>query len=276
MHAIDEEAFTAFEAAGWDERAAAYDDFFGPITSRLVGPLLDAVASGSGMRVLDVASGPGHATARAAARGASVVGVDIAEGMVTLASRLHPQLDFRVGNADALPFADESFEALVANFLLQHLARPERAAAEFFRVLVPGGRLALTAWDVPERCRLFGVFFDAVAEVGAEPPKELPVGPPIFRFSDERELVRLLGEQGLDNIEVETISFSQTVSSPDQLWLGFMAGTLRTAALVHSQTRKTQQQIRATFDRLLQPYRSRDRLGIPLVVKLASATKPPG
>jgi SAM-dependent methyltransferase len=181
---IDEEAFAAFEAAGWNGRAAAYDDFFGPITSRLVDPLLDAVAAGPGVRLLDVASGPGHAAARAAGRGASVVGVDIAEGMAALASQLYPRLDFRVGNAEALPFSGDWFGALVANFLLQHLARPEKAIGEFFRVLAPGGRLALTVWDVPERARLFGVFFDAVATVGAEPPKELPLGPPLFRFCD--------------------------------------------------------------------------------------------
>jgi ubiquinone/menaquinone biosynthesis C-methylase UbiE len=271
---MDEEAFTAFEAAGWSGRASAYDDFFGPITSRLAEPLLDAVGAGPGVRVLDVASGPGHAAARAAERGASVVGVDIAEGMVRLASRLHPKLDFRLGNAEALPFLDQSFGAVVGNFVLQHLVRPEQAAAEFFRVLVPDGRLALTVWDVPERTRLLGVFIDAVAEVGAQPPKELPTGPPPFRFSDQGELVRLFREQRFTAIEVETISFSQAVSSPDELWQGFLGGTLSAAALVHSQTEDKQHEIRAAFARLLQPYRLRDRLEIPAVVKLVAATKP--
>jgi SAM-dependent methyltransferase len=271
--AIDQEAFTAFEAAGWGSKASAYDDFFGPITGRLVEPLLDAVGAGPKVRVLDVACGPGHAAASAAERGASVVGVDIAEGMVTLASRLHPQLDFRLANAEALPFSDASFEAVVANFLLQHLARPEQAVAEFFRVLVPGGRLALTVWDVPERARLFGVFIDAVAEVGAEPPKELPVGPPRFRFSDEHELARLLRAQRLAAIDVETITFSQPLSSPDELWQGILAGTLAASAIVRSQSEAMQPQLRAAFDRLLQPYQAQDRLEVPAVVKLAAATK---
>jgi 2-polyprenyl-3-methyl-5-hydroxy-6-metoxy-1,4-benzoquinol methylase len=76
---IDLDAFTAFEAAGWDAKAAGYDDFFGRITGRLVEPLLDAVAVRRGARLLDVATGPGYAAAQAAERGASVVGVDIAE-----------------------------------------------------------------------------------------------------------------------------------------------------------------------------------------------------
>jgi SAM-dependent methyltransferase len=195
--------------------------------------------------------------------------------MVTLASQLHPQLEFRVGNAEALPFPDDSFQVLVANFLLQHLPRPEQAAAEFFRVLLPGGRLALTVWDVPERNPLIGVFIEAVAEVGAEPLNEVPIGPPPFRFSDEHELVRLFREQRFVDINVETITLSQTVASPDEFWRGFLAGTLSAAALVRSQTEDLQHRLRITFDRLLQPYRLGDRLELPLVVKLASATKPP-
>lgn len=271
---VDGEAFTAFEAAGWGKRAAAYDDFFGPITGRLVDSLLDAVDAGPGVRVLDVATGPGHAAAQAAERGASVVGVDIAEGMVTRASQSYPQLDIRVGNAEALPFRADSFDAVIGNFVLQHLPNPEKAASEFSRVLVPGGRLALTVWDILERTRLFGVFFDAVAEAGAEPPREQPTGPPLFRFSDEEELGRLLREHGLTDIKIKTITFSKTLSSPDELWQGILAGTLGALALVRAQTEDIQQQIRAAFDRLLQPYQSGDRLEVPAVVKLAAAAKP--
>jgi ubiquinone/menaquinone biosynthesis C-methylase UbiE len=262
--------------AGWGLKAAGYDYFLGQVTSRLVEQLLDAVDARRGMRMLDVATGPGYAAARGAERGASVVGVDIAEAMVTIAGRLHPQLDFRVGNAEALPFPDSSFDAVVGNFAMLHLARPEAAAAEFFRVLAPGGRLALTVWDVPERTRLFGVFLDAVAEAGAEPPEEIPVGPPFFRFSNQQEFARLLRDQRLEGIHVETITFSQTVSSPDELWRGLLAGTVRTSALIQRQTDEMQRQVHAAFDRGVQPYRLGDRLELPVSVKLASATKPIG
>jgi ubiquinone/menaquinone biosynthesis C-methylase UbiE len=175
---IDPDAFNAFEAAGWHAKAAGYDDFFGEITGRVVEPLLDAAAVGPGDRVLDVATGPGYAAAVAAERGARVVGVDVAEGMLELARRLHPGLDFRPGSAEELPFPDWSFDAVVGNFVMLHLGRPEQAAAEFARVLVPGGRVALTVWDVPSAARFLGVFLDAVAEAGASPPDEIPVGPP--------------------------------------------------------------------------------------------------
>ena len=60
---VDLDAFDAFEAAGWEERAVAYERFFAPIADRVVGPLLDAASVGAGTRVLDVATGPGWVAA---------------------------------------------------------------------------------------------------------------------------------------------------------------------------------------------------------------------
>ena len=71
---VDPDAFDAFEAAGWEEKAVAYERFFDEITDRVVGPLLAAASVGVGARVLDVATGPGWVAARAAERGASVPG----------------------------------------------------------------------------------------------------------------------------------------------------------------------------------------------------------
>jgi SAM-dependent methyltransferase len=271
---VDADAFNAFEARGWEKRAAGYEGFFGAITTRLAEPLLDAAAVGTGARVLDVACGPGHVAATAAERGASVVGVDIAEAMLSLARRLHPQLDLRAGDAEALPFSDESFDAVVGNFVLLHLGRPERAAAEFVRVLAPGGRLALTVWDRPERARFIGVFLEAVAAAGATPPEHIPVGPPFFRFSDEQELARLLRRQPLDDVEVGTISFTHRESSPDALWQGLLGGTVRTSALIMGQASAVQRQIRTAFDRIMRQYEVSDGVELPVSVKLASGRKP--
>lgn len=109
---IDPDAFNAFEAAGWEERALAYDRFFGSTTSQAVEPLLDAASVAAGTRVLDIATGPGYVAGQAARRGASVVGVDVAAAMVALARRLHPGLEFREADAHALPFEDASFDAV--------------------------------------------------------------------------------------------------------------------------------------------------------------------
>jgi SAM-dependent methyltransferase len=177
---FDADAFTAFETAGWAEQAEAYHDFFATITTRAVDVLLDAGHVDQASRVLDIATGPGYLAAGSARRGASVVGIDIAHEMLQVARRLHPGIEFRHADAERLPFPDDSFDAVVGNFAILHRAHPERALAEFGRVLAPGGMVALSTWDAPERCRLAGVFVDAVAEVGAPPPVEVPPRPVVL------------------------------------------------------------------------------------------------
>ena len=272
--AIDADAFNAFEAAAWEQRATGYDRFFGAITSRLAGPLLDAAAVGDATRVLDVATGPGYVARAAADRGAAVIGVDVAEAMVALARRLHPDLDVRLGDAHALPFPDGSFDAVVANFLLLHSGAPERAVAEFSRVLAPGGRVAVTVWDVPERAAMFGIALAAVGDAGAAPPGDLPVGPDFFRFSVDEEFDALLAGAGLTDRAVETIAFTHRIASADELWEGFVDGTARTAALILGQSEEMQRAIRAAFDARLEAFRDGDGFALPVSVKLASARRP--
>jgi hypothetical protein len=99
------DAFNAFEAAGWEERAAGYQDFFGSITIRLVDPLLDAAGVGRGEPVLDVASGSGLCRRRS--RQARSLGDrhGLADAMISVARRLHPDLEFRRGNAEDSRFS---------------------------------------------------------------------------------------------------------------------------------------------------------------------------
>ena len=272
--AIDAEAFNAFEAAGWNERAGRYDRFFGLLTKRVIEPLLDAAEVGADTRVLDLATGPGYASAASAARGATAVGVDVAGEMIALARRLHPRLEFVQANAERLPFADRSFDAVVGNFLILHLGRPERAAAEMARVLAPGGKVALSTWDVPERTRLLGVLLEAAHEAGAEPPAHIPVGPPFFRFADEPEFTALLERAGLSDVEVRTVSFTHRLSSADELWKLLRDGTVRTRALLLGQPQPTLARIRAAFDRLVREYTGGDAsVEVPVSVKVAAGRK---
>ena len=271
---VDADAFNAFEKAGWEHQAPTYGDFFGPITGRLVGPLLDAAAVGPGSRVLDLATGPGYVAAGASGRGASVVGVDVAPAMVRLARQLHPDIDFRQADAEALPFEDGSFDAVVTNFVVPHLGRPERAVGELVRVLQDGGRLALTTWDLPERMRLLGVFLDAFTEAGARPPDDLPIGPPFFRFASDDEFAALLTAGGLSGVEVRTVAFSHSLGSADELWSGMLSATVRTSALLLGQPEPTRQRIREAFDRRVLEYRHGDRFELPVAVKLALGHKP--
>lgn len=271
---IDAKAFNAFEAEGWERRVDAYDGFFTPITGRLFGPLLDAVGVVPGTRLLDVATGPGHLPARAAERGAVPVGVDVADAMVTRARELYPTLEFHRGDAEELPFADAEFDAVTANFLLPHLARPERAMAELVRVLAPGGRLALATWDVPSRSRLFGFFLEAFSEVGAAPPSDLPAGPDVFRFADDAAFTDLLATAGLRDVEVSPIAFNYETATFDEYWQALQEGTVRMSSLLHGQSKETRLRIRDALKQKLNEHRApTDTITLPVAVKLAAGRK---
>ena len=270
----DADAFTAFEAAGWERQAPTYDDVIGRITSRLVGPLLEAAGAQQGSRVLDVATGPGYAAAAAADLGASVVGVDMAPAMVELARRLHPTVEFRVAQAEALPFEDDSFDVVISNFVAPHLSRPELAVAELVRVLRGGGRLALTTWDAADRMRFLGVFLDSFAEAGATPPPDIPAGPAFFQFADDEKFAKLLTGSGLNGVEITTVAFDHQIQSAEELWQGMLGGMVRTSATFLGQPEQTREKVRAAFDRLVLDYRRGEWFEVPVSVKLASGVKP--
>ena len=275
MAVIDAERFNAFEREGWAENSSdAYDRVFGPITGRVIDDLLDVAEVGAQTRVLDVATGPGYVAGRAALRGAKAIGVDLSPQMLDAARRTHLHVDFRRADAEELPLPDASFDAVVANFCLLHLGRPEKAAAGFARVLSPGGRVALTVWGPPERARLFGLFLEAIRAAGASMPSEIPPGPDFFRFSADAEFSRLLSAAGFQRVAIRTLEFSHFVPDADHLWTGMLEGTVRTRALLRLQTDEAKQRIRAEFLRSIEAYRTKSGFEVPVSVKLGSGRRP--
>ena len=141
--APDPVAFRALEHAGWQGAARHYDDAFGSLTRQAVDPLLDSAEVRSGARTLDVASGPGYAAAAAAARGARVAALDFSSAMVELARSQNPEIEFREGDAEALPFPDGSFDTVVTTLVLCSVENPETTLKQIRRVLAPGGSYLL-------------------------------------------------------------------------------------------------------------------------------------
>ena len=99
--------------------------------------------------VLDVAAGTGASSAVLARTGAKVCGLDISPGMVAIGRHDHPEIDFVVGDAESLPFADETFDAVTISFGLRNMPHPQRVLAELARVTKPGGRLVVCELSTP-------------------------------------------------------------------------------------------------------------------------------
>ena len=116
--------------------------------------LVELAEVGPGLRCLDVAMAAGHTALALAAAGASVVGVDLTPEMLGVARRLAAErglteVEFRLGDAEALPLADASFDRVTCRIALHHFPNPGQAAREMARVLKPGGRLILVDNIVP-------------------------------------------------------------------------------------------------------------------------------
>lgn len=104
-------------------------------------PVLELLAPQRGERILDLGCGPGKLTRELANRGASVLGVDASEEMLSEARCAYPELEFAHGRAEALPYANE-FDAIFSNATLHWVPRADDAAACMYRALRRGGRLA--------------------------------------------------------------------------------------------------------------------------------------
>lgn len=269
------EAFEAFEAEGWERQAEGYDALLSRLTERSAVPLLDAAGVGPGSRVLDVASGPGAVAGMAARRGAVVTGVDLSRAMVDIARHRWPAVTFHQADAHDLPYPRGSFGAVTANFALPHFGRPERAVAEMARVLAPGGRVAVTSWDRPERAVVFGVVPEALAACGVAPPPDLPVAPPFFRFADEDELSALLTGAGLAEVSVATLAFTHRIADAAELWDTIVRGTVRTAALVAGLPAPVRDRVRHAFAGILERFRGDGGIDVPVAVRLATGRVAP-
>ena len=177
-----------YERQRHDALAEGYIGFFAPVTALAIAPLLEAVRLAPGMKLLDVPTGSGALAAEATRRGASVIGVDISSGMIAQARKLHPGIDFHVGDVEHLPVADGALDAVVCAFGIGHFPYPEASVAECMRTLKPGGRIAFSWWDTSDKQRVQGLIRDAVAEVGAKPPPVLPAGHSSLRFYERRRV----------------------------------------------------------------------------------------
>jgi SAM-dependent methyltransferase len=167
-------------------------------------------------------------------------------------------------------FADDTFDAAVAAFLLHHVPSPELVVAELARV---ARRVAVAQWDATERARLLGLLTDATAAAGVEPPSGQPVGPSRERLARDEELRRLFESAGLADVRIDTVAFVEPMRGIDALWEGVLGGSVNTRATVLAQPPDVQQRIRDELARLIEPHWREDGIEVPVSVRIASGRR---
>jgi ubiquinone/menaquinone biosynthesis C-methylase UbiE len=181
------------------------------ITGPLARELVEAVELRPGARVLDVACGTGHVALEAARLACSVTGIDYVPQLVDVARRRalaeDLDVDFRVADAEDLPFADGSFDFVLSAIGVMFTADHERAAAELVRVCRPGGRIGVANWTPTG-------FIGQMLKIVAKHVPPPPAAQPPTRWGTEEAMSELLGE-GVYDLASYAASVTQRFASPE-------------------------------------------------------------
>lgn len=217
------------------DRAQAYDRHTGRYAPELATAFVRFAGVAPGMRALDVGCGPG-ALAGELVRvvGATLVGaVDPSEEYVAACRLRVAGADVRLGTAEALPFEDRSFEAVLAQLVVQILDDAPRAAREMLRVAVPGGIVAACVWDFRCGMALLGAYWGAAESVDPEGARRAGADDtnPWCTHGGLRQLWR---EAGLEEVETGELSASAEYEGFDDAWWSFAAGVSPSGAYCRS------------------------------------------
>jgi SAM-dependent methyltransferase len=184
--------------------AEIYDIHFVPALFAQWGPIVAAEAGvRKGDRVLDVACGTGAlalAAAAIAGPSGSVVGLDANPEMLAVARRKPVAIEWLDGSAEALPFADNSFDAVVSQFGFMFFEDKPKALTEMMRVVKPGGRLAVAVCDAVENSPGYGAFALLLDRLFGKEVGDAFRAP--FSLGDAGRLHEICGEAGIADAEI--------------------------------------------------------------------------
>ena len=168
---------------------------------------VDLAAVRPGAKALDVATGTGDLAIALRDRGAEVVGVDFAEKMLEIARKKAPDIDFRAGNALALEFEDDEFDAATVGFGARNFDDLDRGLAEMARVVKPGGHVVVLEITTPQRPPLswfFRMWFDRVVpligRVAGDPDAYEYLPSSVKRFPGPRALAERMVAAGMTDV----------------------------------------------------------------------------
>ena len=204
--------------------AQAYDRHVGRYGSQLAAGLIDAAGVERGQRALDVGCGPGAlTTALAEAIGAeNVAAADPSEPFVEACRERVPGADVRVASGEHLPFADGSFDAVVAQLVIQLMGDRDAGVREMARVTRAGGVLAACVWD-SGNMPLLRSFWDAALDAAPERAGAIDDGRRVG-YDSPSELGALFEACGLTDVATGELLVGADYADFDELWEPFSAG----------------------------------------------------
>ncbi|MBI2037577.1 MAG: class I SAM-dependent methyltransferase [Candidatus Magasanikbacteria bacterium] len=129
---------------GYNLAAAVYDENENYLNSFEQGELIPLLGALADKKILDVGAGTGRLSLPLANRGAKVTALDVSSNMLDLIKKKNSKIEIIVGDAESLPFEDNTFDIVTAAFLIVHLKNPTRFFDEAYRILKDGGILAVT------------------------------------------------------------------------------------------------------------------------------------
>jgi len=199
--------------------ADAYDSFMGRYSVQLGPQMADFAGVEAGQSVVDVGCGPGALTAELVKRGAEVAAVDPSPQFVAAAQERYPAVDVRQAAAESLPFADDEFDAALAQLVVHFMAEPVRGIAEMARVTRPGGVVAASVWDMVGGAAPISPFWRAARELN--PNVE---GESNRAGAGEGQLSVLFEQAGLREVGEKALTVNVEHPTFEEWWRPFTLG----------------------------------------------------
>jgi ubiquinone/menaquinone biosynthesis C-methylase UbiE len=202
----------------FDVGADAYDKFMGRYSVQLSPQFADFGGVAAGDHVLDVGSGPGALTAELLQRGAVVSAADPSPQFVAAARERYPDVDVQQATAEELPYADGSFDEVLAQLVVHFMAEPVRGLSEMARVTRNGGVVAACVWDIAGDRAPITPYWQAAKALDSTTQDERRAG------AGEGQLPELFRQAGLEDVEETPLPVHVQHPTFEEWWLPFTLG----------------------------------------------------
>ena len=227
---------------------------------------------------LDLATGPGEpamSIARMVGPDGRVVGIDLSERMVQLATRIAkerriPGVTFLAMDAETLDFPDESFDLVTSRFGFQVFANPETVAREVHRVLRPKGRIGVAVWSTADKATAIEAVVGPMLEFAE--PDETGYRPTPFELGGQGELAKLLADAGFGETQEERRTHTMAFKDEDEYIEILVEGTPLGRA-IQEEDPPVQKKILAKTRANLRKWKSRKGILIPCEGVIVTGTK---